>query len=614
MVGARAAPAPVRALPHVVAPPPRPCAATQPPKEKKKKLSKKEKEALKRAEQGARACAAEPRTACTRARQERRELTCSARGPARAERLAEEQRLADLAEAERLEKERLQREEEARIAAEIAAQKAAELEERRVIEDKENAPLYDQLAEKLETEAAKRGYAEEVRPRARAPHARARSRRAEVRPRARARAAQWGKYVACDSLPDVQSEAQVNTYITEWSETQATDLAHGLAEVERTGVVLSLLEESWQLARHERLRLLPRAPAQQPAAGAEEPGGAARGEAEEMWQPGALAQLASMTIEKLDEATGHILMHADELATTRNELQRAHEGGYLRYGLWVNLARNVRVKNVELPEISVSLELPKTLALAAVAITVHQFKHAHCSPSFAAPSQWIPLGGVTIIELLALPPIPKKVKGWTLRQVGTSGASVQRLAYPIPTVGGDTGTQSGVLPMRVTLNLGDDCVLQQPPPAHAAAAPTAPAGGAEGGKPEEGAAAPAPAELEDLTVGWWDADAREWSLDGVSEVKFSAATRTLSFLTTHLAPLAVLRPSHAELPYRRWLLTPLSPSHSVRARARRRARAPSAAARATIAEHLRRRHLRRRRRRRCCLSRYLRCRRSPTWW
>jgi hypothetical protein len=44
-------------------------------------------------------------------------------------------------------------------------------------------------------------------------------------------------------------------------------------------------------------------------------------------------------------------------------------------------------------------------------------------------------GGVLFVELLGLPPPPKKVKGWTLRQIASSSGTVAKLSYPPVTAG-----------------------------------------------------------------------------------------------------------------------------------------------------------------------------------
>jgi hypothetical protein len=354
------------------------------------------------------------------------------------------------------------------------------------VEDKENAPLLEELHGKLINEARTREYETE-----------------------------WARYVACHVLPDVQSEAAVNTFITEWGEAPKRGLDETMGECDRTAALLQQLAEAHVLALHKP-HITPDA----------------------LWHPAALAQLGSLSTAKLDQLTADVLANADERATSRNELQLAAQTPSLKFALWVNLARNPRVKSVEFSEVGLSIELPKALALASVAIRVQQLRREHAAPSFGQPSLFQTLGGVTVVDLLTLPPVPKRVKGWTLRQVSGSGQSVSRMAYPIPTAGGESGAGASVgnaAPLRLTLSLPRDVVVAD----------------------------------KMVRVGWWDEEAKTWSLEGVSEIRYDSDARSLSFLTVHLCGLAVLQLTHAELPYKKWALTPTGQSRSVRARRER---------------------------------------------
>ena len=174
-----------------------------------------------------------------------------------------------------------------------------------------------------------------------------------------------------------------------------------------------------------------------------------------------------------------------------------------------------------------------------------QLRTEHAAPSFGVPSSFQPLGGVAILDLLALPPMPKRVKGWTLRQVGPAAHGVTRMAYPLPQIGGESAPSAGAAaPLRLSVQLAADVLLSD----------------------------------KMVKVGWWDDEAKQWSLDGISEIRYDQPSRRLSFLTTHLCALAVLQPTHAQLPYTRWSLNPTARSKSVRAAPHRSARAASARA------------------------------------
>jgi hypothetical protein len=403
------------------------------------------------------------------------------------ERLAEEQRLADIAEAERLEKERLRLAHEAKLAAELAARVALELEKRREVEDAENAPLREELQCKLRDEE-----------------------------RTRANGAEWAHYIGCHLLPGAQSEAAVNMFIAEWAEAPAAQLEQAMEDCDRAATLLQQIADAHLIAL--------RKPAVDAAA---------------LWHPAALSALGALSTLKLDYVTAETLANSEERATSRNELQLAAQTASLKYALWVNLARNPRVKSVEFGEVGLTIvELPKALPVASVAVGLRQLRTEHAAPSFGKPSLFQTLGGVTIVDLLTLPPPPKRVKGWTLRHASTAQPAVTRMAYPIPPVGGESAAAAAAAaaaapPLRLMLTLPSDVVVAD----------------------------------KMVRVGWWDEDSGQWSLDGVSEIRYDSEVRSLSFLTVHLCSLAVLQHTYAELPYKRWCLTPTGPSSSVRARA-----------------------------------------------
>eukprot|EP00976_Prorocentrum_cordatum_P045310 914588-Prorocentrum_minimum.AAC.1 len=84
-------------------------------------------------------------------------------------------------------------------------------------------------------------------------------------------------------------------------------------------------------------------------------------------------------------------------------------------GLWVNLAKNPRQRAVEIEELAFQVELPKSLLLASIAVRLLHVHYDHFTPK--AKNEYMAVGGVFTVDLLALPPLPKKVKGWTIRQV-----------------------------------------------------------------------------------------------------------------------------------------------------------------------------------------------------
>lgn len=62
---------------------------------------------------------------------------------------------------------------------------------------------------------------------------------------------------------------------------------------------------------------------------------------------------------------------ADEHMNERNEVQLSSLVDVLAWwGLWVNTSKNPRLKNVEFPGLSLSVEIPKQIALSNIAMRV----------------------------------------------------------------------------------------------------------------------------------------------------------------------------------------------------------------------------------------------------
>lgn len=241
-------------------------------------------------------------------------------------RIAEEERLAaEKAEKEREEEERLLKEEKQKRAVEeqrLQAELDARLEEERAA----NEAFYGgrSLALQQELQQALSG-------------------------------SEWETFIACEELPDVTCESDVNTFLTEWRETPAESadrLDKTLADATLCIELLRSLqlEEAWAAARKDAKRAA--------------------------WQAQAQLELRAEMQRKLDETTADFLQRADEFANAKAQLCASYlSTPSCRFGVWVNLARNPRMKIIEMGPISVTCELPKALALASISVRVLQY---HC--------------------------------------------------------------------------------------------------------------------------------------------------------------------------------------------------------------------------------------------
>ena len=322
-----------------------------------------------------------------------------------------------------------------------------------------------------------------------------------------AESSDWAEFLECSELPDVRSEAELNTYAAEWREAPRAGLAQ---TVQRAGATLGVCAA---LSREiTRLR--------------------ARGGADGV-KAAALAEqtppLRALALQQLDAASAHICQHADEFASDKNEVIEQAQADGLSYGMWVNLALHPRTKQVEFAGSGVVVEIPRTLALASIALRVVHF----AVDPVDRPSKELVLGGPLIVDLLALPPRPKVIKQWTMRQITALADTVLRLPYPIPAATGESLIGAPPPPPPSAQQLANAPMLR--------ITMKRPAGVMIRGKPR---------------VGWWDADSVGWSESGVDEVALDEEAGTISFKTVHVSTLALLQSPRFDLPFSDWHLSP----------------------------------------------------------
>jgi len=391
-------------------------------------------------------------------------------------RLAEEQRIQEeKEEKERQEEEARRKKEQGERAAE-ELQLQGELEQRLEGESAANAEWYASRTIRLATEQA-----------------------------AALSGSEWDRFVACGERPDVMSEGDMNTFLTEWRERPRADLWKTLPTCTLATEMLS----STQLE----------------AAHAHD-----RGDDKlAIWQRELQILIFDELLSKLDSATAEFLQRSEDFVNNKMECCVTVAARGCHFGLWVNLAKNPRIKSIEYADLSIAVELPKSLALASIAVRVTQYDNDFISPYASAESvasaTSMALGGILKIDLLLLPPPAKKIKGWTMRPVTEMTTSVSHQPYPIP--GADGVIPMSAPPLRISYVLDPGVMVP---------------------------------EGETQQVGWWDDKEEMWKTDDISDIQWAPETRTISFDTLHLTALALLQPTHLEFPFKNWLLSPSTSS------------------------------------------------------
>lgn len=151
----------------------------------------------------------------------------------------------------------------------------------------------------------------------------------------------------------------------------------------------------------------------------------------------AVAERASLLV---DQCAAYIMFRAEEFSDAEHHVQVSLSLPNVRFGLWMNTAKNPRLRTLTFPEAKVTIEIPKQIALASVALRIHQSPNNRFQTR--GKGQYMALGGVMAAELVVMPAPGRRVRSWTLRSVTPLSTAVQRVPYPIPPAGADAATIS----------------------------------------------------------------------------------------------------------------------------------------------------------------------------
>ncbi|KAL6760467.1 hypothetical protein V8C86DRAFT_3018008 [Haematococcus lacustris] len=317
---------------------------------------------------------------------------------------------------------------------------------------------------------------------------------------ARRQAWEWERFLACTYVPHPRDRVAIAGHIRMMQQASDTSVGEALAACLDC---YAMIDE----AEQERLSAI-----------------LAGDWGSEAYYAKEISSLLDVCSRRVDRVTAHVLQHSDEHANEKGEVLLGVNQGSLQWALWVNISKNPRLKAVEMMALQMVVEIPKQIALASVALRV--FKTEKDEFFSACRNEFMAVGGVIFVDLLALPPPAKHVKHWVLRQVTALASNVQRIPYPIPPAGTDPATyrsEEEPPPLGFAYPYQQDIVLLE---------------GAQ------------------TTVGWWSPDAQAWSTEGVTDITLDASSSSLSFHTTHIGALAVIQSRALLMPYASWSVRP----------------------------------------------------------
>jgi len=335
----------------------------------------------------------------------------------------------------------------------------------------------------------------------------------------------WQKYLSCNPKPDVFQEAEVTTYLTNYTE------SNRIKTLSIQGVI-----EDFQYTEgliHDLNQVLMRAYADADTAKVE-------------WCENYIQRLRDVSYRKLDEATAHMAKNADlfieeeamnqqpkdqkdggqvktyksgDTNTQKIEINKFHAYADVKYGIWVNPNEKVsnRQRHIDFGDKNIQVDIPRPMLNKKVIIRVvwtsfDAYSGKEYNKDFI-------VGGVLDIALFDFLNLPKRAKSWVLKYDYDTTEAVKKIQYPSPDSTGPLSYQNAS-PVKVLYTLPSNIYLTP---------------------------------NDTLRVAAWDPKTG-WTSDNIDEIKYDFEKKLLTFSSLRLAPLALVQDRCTDYPYASWEL------------------------------------------------------------
>nr|KAJ3420075.1 hypothetical protein HK105_006145 [Polyrhizophydium stewartii] len=315
------------------------------------------------------------------------------------------------------------------------------------------------------------------------------------------RDAEWKRFMECETLPPPQSERDVNTYLSLWAEEKIN------VEEEPSLVPLFNQLPSAESLEIERAFAIDNRDAKNWARLHEH-----------------MTRLIEILNGKWNSVSQQILQNFQLESMTDN----------FSFGIWGNLTRNPRHKNIEFPQLNMSASLPKPLVLSNVTIRMLYMTGANCGVPFEVQEgegHRSFVGGVLMLDLAEMPDPPKIVDNWTIRQILSPSGELKRLDYPFKKAAAEVAEEENE-------NSNDahmwSTLISFPIPSHIFL------------------------DSDSVKVMYWNAEQKMWDDEGITDDDIDLEAGRVKCRTSHFGPTAVVQVNtYAEFPYRDWILEPI---------------------------------------------------------
>ena len=159
-------------------------------------------------------------------------------------------------------------------------------------------------------------------------------------------AASWERYVSCRPLPDPRNMVDMNDYVLAMRTQTVESVQLSMKHMEDAASVIFEVETVSNTARmhddDEAVAVLAKH----------------------------FTALNGVITKLADEMTAWFLHHSDYFADAETNVKNEQSKDGIKWGAWLNINKNPRLKQVDFPSINVHMDIQKQLALAPIAIRV----------------------------------------------------------------------------------------------------------------------------------------------------------------------------------------------------------------------------------------------------
>eukprot|EP00906_Rhabdomonas_costata_P018231 RCo026597 len=333
----------------------------------------------------------------------------------------------------------------------------------------------------------------------------------------------WASIVRDSTLPDVNNEADINSFLSIWRENEH-EVPGGEDRKRDIDADFLICSQAIQLINDILLEV------DTVKEDRHAPLWTQKARNKMQFHRANLVNLYTQIQSTLDRLTSNVMQYMDKYVDEGDDqpLTLCKSNVDVKYGLWCG-NRVARIRSVDFPSLNIIISpkdgahLPKQLNLMNnVAMRVLQFSFDPTSvfEKEDVGVEYYAMGGILVVETMSVPQPMKKVKDWVVRLETQLAHDVQLIPYP-PVVSDGTG---GVAPpIRVSFCVPPRIVVRN----------TAP------------------------VVGIWVPTHSCWLPEGTAEFTYDSASRRATFTTQNLTKLAIIQEKAFDVPYEQWQMYPL---------------------------------------------------------